>query len=163
MKAADGSFTFCVRFTVYTPFFQSSGENASKKCSDLQKPECYRDPDPYVLIETEDDNGIPEDVAIFGVADPQIGANVGLLNFAWSNTASKKFKTETTVQDPAEALKQMLDSFSRQFDEKGYTKEIADGKRRLIKVLLAQMNSEEAQILGTRSETISGRRERGRP
>jgi hypothetical protein len=150
VKAADGSFTFCVRFTVYTPFFQSSGENASKKCSDLQKPECYRDPDPYVLIETEDDNGIPEDVAIFGVADPQIGANVGLLNFAWSNTASKKFKTETTVQDPAEALKQMLDSFSRQFDEKGYTKEIADGKRRLIKVLLAQMNSEEAQILGTR-------------
>ena len=150
VKAADGSSTFCERFSVYTPFFQSSGDSTAKTCSDLQKPECYHDPDPYVLIETEDENGIPEDVAIFGVVDPQIGANVGLLNFAWSNTASKNFKSETTVQDPAEALQQMLDSFTRTFDEKGYTKEIADGKRRLIKVLLSQMNSEESQILGTR-------------
>ena len=55
---------------------------------------------------------IPEDVAIFGVVDPQIGDNVGLLNFAWSNTAGRNFKTETAIQDPAEALKQMLDSFA---------------------------------------------------
>jgi hypothetical protein len=150
VKAADGSFTFCARFTVYTTFFQSSGETAGQKCSDLQNPVCYRDPDPYVFIETEDENGIPEDVAIFGVVDPQIGANVGLLNFAWSNTTSKNYKTETIVEDPADALKQMLDSFSRQFAEKGYAKEVTAGKRRLIKILLAQMNSEEAQILGTR-------------
>ncbi len=82
--------------------------------------------------------------------DPQIGANVGLLNFAWSNTTSKNYKTETIVEDPADALKQMLDSFSRRFAEKGYAKEVTAGKRRLIKILLAQMNSEEAQILGTR-------------
>ena len=150
VKAVDGSFTFCERFSVYTPFFQSSGESNDNKCADLQKPECYRDPDPYALIETKDQNGIPEDVAIFGVMDPEITDNVGLLNVAWSNTASEKYKTETSVQDPAEALKQMLDSFNRQFDEKGYTQEIANGKRRLIKVLLAQMNSQEAEILGTR-------------
>ena len=89
-------------------------------------------------------------MAIFGVMDPEITDNVGLLNVAWSNIASDKYKTETSVQDPAEALKQMLDSFNRQFDEKGYTQEIASGKRRLIKVLLAQMNSQEAEIHGTR-------------
>src|ERR1017187_1058362 len=149
-KAADGPFTFCARFSVYIPFFQSSGDSAAEKCSDLQKPECYRDPDPYALIETHDENGIPEDVAIFGVVDPKIGANVGLLNFAWSNTGSRNFKTETAIQEPAEAIKQMLDSFTCRFDENGYTKEIADGKRRLIKVLLAQMNSEVEQILGAR-------------
>lgn len=150
MKAADGTFTFCERFSVYTPFFQSSGDSDTRTCSDLQKPECYHDPDPYVLIEAEDESGIKEDVAIFGVVDPTMGANVGLLNFAWSNQASKNFKTETTVEEPAEAVKEMLDAFSRRFDEEGYTEEIAAGKRRLIKVLLAQMNSEEAEILGTR-------------
>ncbi len=65
VKAADGSVTFCDRFNVYTTFFQSSGETTDHKCSDLQNPACYRDPDPYVFIETEDENGIPEDVAIF--------------------------------------------------------------------------------------------------
>jgi hypothetical protein len=150
VKANDGLFTFCDRFSVYIPFFQSSGDVSASKCSDLQKPECYRDPDPYVLIETKDENGIPEDVAIFGVIDPQIGANVGLLNFAWSNTSSRNFKTGTAIQEPAEAIMQMLDSFARRFEENGYAKEIASGKRRLIKVLLAQMNSETAQILGTR-------------
>jgi 5'-nucleotidase-like protein len=150
VKTGDSAATFCARFSVYTPFFQSSGDIAGSKCTDLQNPGCYHDPDPYVLIETKDENGTPEDVAIFGVIDPQIGANVGLLNFAWANTASRNFKTETTIQDPAEAMKQMLDSFSRRLDENGYAKEITSGKRRLIKVLLAQMNSETAQILGTR-------------
>nr|HEV7954113.1 5'-nucleotidase C-terminal domain-containing protein [Candidatus Acidoferrales bacterium] len=150
VKTSDNAATFCVRFSVYTPFFQSSGDIGVQKCTDLQNPACYHDPDPYVLIETKDENGIPEDVAIFGVVDPQIGANVGLLNFAWANTANRNFKTETAIQDPAEAMKQMLDSFSRRFEENGYTKEISAGKRRLIKVLLAQMNSETAQILGTR-------------
>jgi len=150
VKAADGSFTFCERFSVYTPFFQSSGESDDKRCSDLGNPACYHDPDPYVLIETQDENGIPEDVAIFGVVDPLIGDNVGLLNFAWSNSVSADFETGTYAQDPAEATKQMLDSFGRRFDEEGYTKEIADGRRRLIKVLMAQMNPEEAQVLGTR-------------
>ena len=124
VKPRTAPATFCVRFSVYTPFFQSSGDMGGQKCTDLQNPACYRDPDPYVLIETKDENGIPEDVAIFGVVDPQIGANVGLLNFAWANTASRNFKTETVVQDPAQAMKQMLDSFSRKFDENGYTKEI---------------------------------------
>ncbi len=154
VKAADGSFTFCVRFRVYTPFFQSSGESEVPKCSDLEKLECYRDPDPYVLLETKDANGIPVDLAIFGVVDPQLNADVGLLNFAWSNTADKKFKTGTAVLDPAEALKEMLDSFDREFAEKGYAKEVSEGSRRLVKVLLAQMNPEEAQILGTRMKVF---------
>ena len=150
VKAIDGSFTFCERFSVYTPFFQSSGETPGKKCSDMQNPDCYHDPDPYVLLETKDENGIPVDVAIFGVVDPQIGDSVGLLNFQWANTASANFKTQTTVQDPAVALKQMLDSFDRRMEEHCYNQEIAEGHRRLIKVLLAQMNSQEAQTLGTR-------------
>jgi len=150
VKAADGSFTFCDRFSVYTPFFQSSGEIEVKKCSDLQNPDCYRDPNPYALLETRGQDGIPEDIAVFGVIDPQLGDNVGLMNLAWSNTAGKKYKTETYVVDPAEPLKEMLDSFNRRFDEQGFTREIADGKRRLVKVLLAQMTSEEAQVLGTR-------------
>jgi len=150
VRAADGTFTFCDRFSVYTPLFQSSGEIERRMCSDLQKPECYHNPDPYVVIEAKDPNGIPEDVAIFGVVDPDIGATVGLLNFAWANTTNPQFKTETAIQDPAEALKQELDSFDRRLDEQGYTQEISAGRRRLIKVLLAQMNPEEAQILGTR-------------
>ncbi len=150
VKAADGSFTFCERFSVYTPFFQSSGEAPGKKCADLQNPDCYHDPDPYVLLETKDENGIPEDIAIFGVVDPQIGDSVGLLNFQWANTSRPNFKTQTTVQDPAVALKQMLDSFDRRLEEHCYTQEIAEGKRRLVKVLLAQMNFQEAQTLGTR-------------
>jgi hypothetical protein len=150
VKALDGSFTFCDRFNVYMPFFQSSNGAGATTCTDFTRPECYHDPDPYVLIQTQDENGVPEDVAIFGVIDPQIGANVGLLNMAWSNTESKQYKTETAVEEPASALKQLLDSFDRQYDESGFATQVAAGNRRLIKVLLAQMNSQEAEILGTR-------------
>jgi hypothetical protein len=150
VKAADGSFSFCDRFSVYTPFFQSSSEGSVRPCPDLQDPKCQHDPDPYVLIEARDDNGIPENVAIFGVVDPQIGDSVGMLNFEWSNTASGNFKTVTTVQEPAEALKQLLDSFDRHYEESGLAQDVADGKRRLVKVLLTQMNSQQAQVLGTR-------------
>lgn len=150
VNAADKSFTFCERFSVYMPFFQSSGDISEKQCRDLQNPACYRDPDPYVVIRTHDAAGIAEDVAIFGVVDPSFSDNIGMLNFEWANTSSPSYRTQTTVLDPAVPLKQMLDSFDRQYAEAGYAKEVAGGKRRLIKVLLAQMNSQEAHTLGTR-------------
>ncbi|HET9399743.1 MAG TPA: hypothetical protein VFO34_02230, partial [Candidatus Acidoferrales bacterium] len=100
--------------------------------------------------QTRDSSGVPEDVAIFGVVDPSFGDNVGMLNFEWANTESDKYRTQTSVLDPAVPLKQMLDSFDRNYAESGLAKEVSDGKRRLIKVLMAQMNSQEAHTLGTR-------------
>lgn len=149
VKAEDGSGTFCSTFTVYTPFFQSSGDLSGKHCADLTKPECYRDPDPYVWLETKGEDGVPEDLAIFGAVDPTLGANVGMMNLAWSNTEDA-YKSTTSILDPGESLRQMLDCLDRRLDEEGYTEQIANGSRRLIKVLLAQMTTQEAEILGTR-------------
>ncbi len=122
--AADnkGSHTFCVRFSVYTPFFQ--------------------DLEPYKLVEMKDH---PEwDVAIFGVVDPSLGQDVGMLNFAWSNSEKKKYKTETAAKDPGEALKELVGYFEHKYEEE------KNEKFGGVKILLAQMTPEEAQKLATR-------------
>jgi hypothetical protein len=145
VKDSQGTHVFCVRFSVYVPFFQYPARPVLKT---------YRDPDPYVFLEMKDESGVCNDVAIFGVVDPHLGDYVGMLNFAWWNSDEREFRTQTASKDPAEALQELLDYFDARYPElKHGLEEKQPGncvQRRLIRVLLAQMNPQEAQVLATR-------------
>src|SRR5215217_4153764 len=115
----------CLRFSVHTPFFyfphvlpQQQGANN------------YTDPDPYVYIEGR--------AAVFGIVEPDLGSQVGILNFGWKNLTDG-LTSKVSVEDPADALRQQLDYFERQhpdFEE--------------LKILLAQTSPQRAKILATR-------------
>jgi len=114
----------CVRFSTHTPFFYFPHEVA------YDGADGYTDPEPYV---------VKDNVAIFGVVDPGLGAQVGTLNFGWQHTADPKLTTQLVVADPAEALQEQLDYFKvRQPDFSG------------MKILLAQMTPQHARALGAR-------------
>lgn len=176
---------FCVRFSVYNPFFRFPADRAAEGCKH-GKPACdYEDPKPYKLVETKGNRSLSKDVVIFGVVDPQLGQNVGMLNFSWSNVeeqpctkqvvlsetceqflnkyaedpehlhkpkppwdafdaAGTEYKTETAVEDPAEALSETVGYFERKYEDEHGQK--FDG----VRVLLAQMTPQEAQVLATR-------------
>jgi hypothetical protein len=144
VRDRNGTHVFCVRFSVYVPFFQYPANPVMKT---------YSDPDPYVFLETQDESGVLNDIAIFGVVDPHLGDYVGMLNFSWWNDDEREFRTQTAAKDPAEALQELLDFFDVQHPE---FKKLHDGKdengvkRRLIRVLLAQMSPQQAQVLATR-------------
>ena len=114
----------CTRFTVHTPFFYYPHEVPYKKRDG------YNDPEPYV---------VKGDVAIFGVVDPNLGEQVGILNFGWVHDAEKKLTSRVSVEDPADALRQQLDYF-----------EIQRPKFPGLKVLLAQMPPQQARALAAR-------------
>jgi hypothetical protein len=147
-----GSRFYCVRFSIYTPFFQYPWNKTAQSCPDPPKSGCYRNPEPYVLLHKKDEAGIMNDIAIFGVVDPHLTDYVGLLNLAWSNTKEKKFKTITAAKDPAEALKELLDYFDHRY--KAEFGRADSEPRRLIKILLAQMSPQAAQVLATRLGTF---------
>src|SRR6185437_20482 len=139
---------YCARFSVYTPFFQFPVVPKTK-ChdSDGKQVPCYHDPEPYKLVEVA---GHPEqDVAIFGVVDPSLGQDVGMLNFAWSNYYhghdDKKYRTETAVKDPGEALHEIVAYFEQKYKLENHGQEFSG-----VRILLAQMTPEEAQKLATR-------------
>ncbi|HET6844311.1 MAG TPA: 5'-nucleotidase C-terminal domain-containing protein [Candidatus Angelobacter sp.] len=129
---------FCVRFSVYRPFFDG-------------------DPRPYVLLEAAKKPELARDVAIFGVVDPGLGERVGLSNFAWLNS-SNKFKTRVAVKDPAEALQQLLAAFKQKYeDEHKNGPKGASDTYGGIKVLLAQMTPQQADVLAMRfSDSLGG-------
>jgi 2',3'-cyclic-nucleotide 2'-phosphodiesterase (5'-nucleotidase family) len=139
VKDQKGTHVFCVRFSVYIPFFEYPANPTLK---------------PYVLLETKDESGVLNDVAIFGVVDPHLGDYVGMLNLAWWNSDEREFRTQTAAKDPAEALQELLDYFDAEHPE--FDKEMeeekkgAEVKRRLIRVLLAEMSPQQAQVLATR-------------
>lgn len=116
--------TNCLRFSVHTPLFyfphrlpQESADN-------------YTDPDPYVYIKGR--------AAVFGIVEPDLGSQVGILNFGWKNLTDG-LTSKVSVEDPADALRQQLDYFERQhpdFEE--------------LKILLAQTSPQRAKILATK-------------
>ena len=114
----------CVRFSTHTPFFYFPHEVA------YDGPDGYTDPEPYV---------VKDNVAIFGVVDPGLGAQVGTLNFGWQHTAEPKLTTQLAVEDPAEALQEQLDYFN-----------VQQPKFSGMKVLLAQMTPQHARALAAR-------------
>ncbi|HSE21258.1 MAG TPA: 5'-nucleotidase C-terminal domain-containing protein, partial [Pyrinomonadaceae bacterium] len=123
---------YCMRFAVYTPFFyfphQSPWKNKDK----------YTDPDPFVFNRHRN-------FAIFGVVEPNLGEQVGVLNFGWQNL-DKDLKTLVSAEDPLEALRQQLDYFERWYYE------TVDKEKKFtgLKVLLAQTSPQRARVLSAR-------------
>ncbi len=77
-------------------------------------------------------------MVIFGVVDPKLNEQVGILNYGWKNDKDG-LMSRVSAEDPAEALQQQLDYFkSRHPTFNG------------LKVLLAQMNPQHARALATR-------------
>jgi 5'-nucleotidase-like protein len=139
LKDKKGGHNFCVRFSSYIPLLQYSPPGLD--CGDPKAPNC-RMPKPFVLL--EDPSHLGKDVAIFGVIDPRLPDYVGVLNTSWANIIGD-YKTSAAVEDPKEALKEMDDYFEQTFREQHPGKEF-DG----IKILLAQMSPDAAEVLATR-------------
>lgn len=111
----------CIRFRTRLPLFHFSDSAGDE--SHFPKRYVYREKD---------------NVVIFGVIDPTLGQQVGVLNFSWNNV-NKDNSTVVGVEDPVEALQTQLDFFNR-------THPKFDG----VKILLAQMGPERARALGAR-------------
>ena len=114
----------CIRFSSHTPFFNFPHEVA------YDEQDGYTDPEPYV---------VKNNVAIFGVVDPVLSEQVGILNFGWRQKDSAELTTRLSVEDPAEALQQQLDYFNVMHPDFAG-----------MKVLLAQMTPQHAQALAAR-------------
>jgi hypothetical protein len=134
-SAAEGIETNCQTFSVYRPFLNfprlasATGTN-------------YTDPDPFVLIPNADHP--KEEVAIFGVVDPNITQYIGVLNYAWKNE-DNGLKSVLSVEDPAEALREQLDYFDSWYKAKTNGHTFAG-----LKILLAQMSPQMAKTLAAR-------------
>ena len=114
----------CLRFSVHTPFFYFP-HYVPRETTD------YTDPDPYVVIDNR--------AAVFGVVDPDLRSQVGILNFGWQNDGDG-LTSKASVEDPVDALQQQLDYFERQHGRefKG------------LKILLAQTSPQTAKALAAR-------------
>lgn len=123
-KSSNKSTRGCMRFAAHTPFFSFPHRAPG------EKDDGYTDPDPYV---------IDRDVAIFGVVDPNLNEQVGILNLGWQNEQSN-LTTRLSVEDPAEALRQQLDYFERR----------TPGGFKGLKVLLAQTTPQRAKALAAK-------------
>jgi hypothetical protein len=116
--------TNCLRFSVYTPFFYFPHRLPQEST------DSYTDPDPYVIIDDR--------AAVFGVVDPELSSQVGILNFGWQNDA-ENLTSRVSAEDPADALRQQLEYFERQHhDFKG------------LKILLAQISPQHAKKLAAK-------------
>ena len=131
---------YCVRFSVYSPFFQSPGFGNPPDAA-------YRDPDPYVLREKD----TPSPVVVFGVVSPELLEHIGGDNFAWETmrglpggalSHDKRFTTKLTISDPVLSLVHLQDYFEKQYKDKHPNENF-----RGIRVLLAQMPPNEAKEL----------------
>lgn len=144
----DGDHTFCLRLSVYQPLFQfpwgSSAESCAKKSCD------YKDPDPYLVLEQKTNPNTPNELAetaIFGVVDPGLTKNIGLLNYGWINE-NKNYKTIVAAKDPAEALKELLAHFDRRQREMSAQRK--GSTVTTTRVLLAEMSPQQAEVLAAR-------------
>ena len=128
----------CLSFSIFRPFFNFPREIPLIGTK-------YNDPDPFVVIRDKADHS--RDVAIFGVVDPNIAAEVGLLNFSWSNEDGK-LKTVVSAEDPAEALQEEVGYFKEWYKRNGW------GDFKGLKVLLAQMSPQLARVLVARLPSL---------
>jgi hypothetical protein len=125
--------TNCIRFSVHTPFFYYPYSRPTAT-------NYYTDPDPFVLL---DDKSRPYEVAIFGVVDPHLGEQVGILNFSWLNQ-DDKLKTIVSAEDPAQALREQLEYFQRWYGKTHKGQQFSG-----LKILLAQASPERARVFAT--------------
>lgn len=121
----------CLRFSVHMPFFYHPHivpETANG----------YNDPEPFV---------IKDNIAIFGVVDPALNDQIGVLNAGWRNT-QPELTSRLSIEDPTEALREQLDYFDYYY-ERNFQKKFNG-----LKVLLAQATPQRAQALGAKFPTF---------
>ncbi len=117
----------CLRFAANTPFFYfphnvpQSGNNG------------YNDPEPFVV------NG---NTAIFGVVDPALNDQIGVLNAGWRNV-QPELTSRLNIEDPAEALREQLDYFD-------HYQHVTGSSFNGLKILLVQATPQRAQALGAK-------------
>lgn len=114
----------CLRFSAYKPFF-----NHPHSVS-MENTDGYTDPLPYV---------IKDGVAIFGVVDPALTDQIGVLNLGWQNERSN-LTSKVSFEDPVEALKQQLDYFAEQ----------TKGQNIKLKILLVQGSPQRTRALAAK-------------
>lgn len=119
----DAAITNCLRFSVHTPFFYFPHRLPQQSAG-------YTDPDPYVYVN--------DDAAIFGVVEPDLPEQVGILNFGWANL-NDGLTSKVSVEDPADALLQQLEYF-----------EVQHPGFKGLKILLAQTSPQRAKKLSAR-------------
>jgi hypothetical protein len=134
-KLAKGGFEACQTFSVHRPFLSFPRGVVSATGTN------YTDPEPFVVVPNDDPK---REVAIFGVVDPKITQQIGVLNYSWLND-DQTLKSGLSAEDPAEALKQQLDYFDVWYKATHGDREF-DG----LKVLLAQMSPPQAKVLAAR-------------
>src|SRR4029077_5136919 len=157
------SVPYCVRFSVYVPFFQypdwpieqypdwhKEGRN------DGGEPH-YTNPALYVVKndEKEDAKLGRTPVVIFGIVDPQMLENIGADNDSWhtvsvgtskpnspSDTWNKQYKPQVMITDPIPTLTEL-----QRYFEQDYCFKHNGNTSHGIRVLLAQMPPERAKQL----------------
>ncbi len=127
----------CMRFSVHTPFFYHPHPVPAKGERN------YTDPDPFAFLEKNETNGRPQETAIFGIVDTNLGQQVGVLNFSWLR--SDEYKTVVSAEDPAQALREQLDYFRRWYEKNHDGKQFSG-----LKILLAQASPQRARVLAAR-------------
>jgi len=130
---AEKNIPVCQPFPVQVPLFWSAPDPDSIKPPAFGAASCDQmtdTPCPYLLVNR--DGGT---VAVFGVVDPDLLTNVGMLNTSWLNTR-RKWDTQTQVAAPDYALKQTLELCNA-----------SEACRTAPKVLMAQMSYARASHL----------------
>jgi hypothetical protein len=125
----------CQTFSVYRPFLSFPRGVVSATGTN------YTDPEPFVVVPNADPK---REVAIFGVVDPNITQQIGVLNYTWLNE-DLTLKSGLSAEDPAEALKQQLEYF-----DVWYKATHEGGDFDGLKILLAQMSPPQAKVLAAR-------------
>jgi hypothetical protein len=151
---------YCIRFTVYTPFFQYPNwpekiyPDWSKEGGRDNRKQHYTNPSLYVLK-----NAGPEDtklgltpVVIFGIVDPKMLENIGADNYSWQTMTvknsqpkdkwNKEYKTQVFIADPIPTLTEL-----QRYFEQDYCFHHHGERFQGIRVLLAQMRPEQAREL----------------
>src|SRR5205085_1248320 len=100
----------------------------------------------------------------FGVVDPNLSEQVGVLNFSWLNQ-NAKLKSVVSAEDPAEALREQLDYFDAWYAQQPSQ---SPNQRRAddqiphfagLKVLLAQTNPEWVEEAEARADNSQSKDE----
>ncbi len=122
----------CQPFAVQIPFFWANNGDAPSRSADFKYCEQYSEghPCPFALVKREGST-----VAVFGVVDPDLLSNVGMLNTNWLNKHGQ-WDTATRVTAPDYALLQTLELCNSM-----------ESCRTAPKVLMAQMSPSRASQL----------------
>ena len=123
----------CQPFPVQAPMFWSNPNNGQPNPGMANCDERKSVPCPYALVPEKKDAGMQ--VAIFGVVDPDLLSNVGMLNASWLNS-NPAWDTAAQVTAPDYALLQTLELCNA-----------SEKCRQAPKILMAQMSYARAKQL----------------